>query len=118
MQQWRRITRNLYIMVLCTYVMRQPTHNGDIIRYEPIAAIVWKYVSMNEDTFIYETRYLCTGHGRCNILLLCVLTYSSRPPRLLHRSFFALPCLPRLLPSRGLLWLPSYTLIDWYSLGG
>lgn len=50
-------------------------HNGDIIRYEPIAAIVWKYVSMNEDTFIYETRYLCTGHGRCNILLLCVLTY-------------------------------------------
>lgn len=32
---------------------------------------------MNEDTFIYETRYLCTGHGRCNILLLCVLTYSS-----------------------------------------
>jgi len=50
-------------------------NNGDIIRYEPIAAIVWKYVSMNEDTFIYETRYLCTGHGRCNILLLCVLTY-------------------------------------------
>lgn len=64
-------------MVLCTYVTYAglPAHNGDIIRYEPIAAIVWKYVSMNEDTFIYETRYLCTGHGRCNILLLCVLTY-------------------------------------------
>lgn len=69
-------------MVLCTYVMHRPTHNGDIIRYEPIAAIVWKYVSMNEDTFIYETRYLCTGHGRCNILLLYVLTYSSPPPLL------------------------------------
>ena len=75
-------------MVLCTYVMHRPTHNGDIIRYEPIAAIVWKYVSMNEDTFIYETRYLCTGHGRCNILLLCVLTYCHpSPPRL---SSFAL----------------------------
>lgn len=62
-------------MVLCTYVMCRAEHNGDIIRYEPIAAIVWKYVSMNEDTFIYETRYLCTGHGRCNILLLCVFTF-------------------------------------------
>lgn len=100
-------------MVLCTYVMRRPTHNGDIIRYEPIAAIVWKYVSMNEDTFIYETRYLCTGHGRCNILLLCVLTYCSSllhvfPPPLRYR-------LPRLLPSSSHLLLPSYAFIDWRS---
>lgn len=87
-------------MVLCTYVIYAglPAHNGDIIRYEPIAAIVWKYVSMNEDTFIYETRYLCTGHGRCNILLLCVLTYlfvlSVFPP-----VFFSLRLLA-LLPAR------------------
>ena len=93
-------------MVLRTYVIYAglPAHNGDIIRYEPIAAIVWKYVSMNEDTFIYETRYLCTGHGRCNILLLCVLTYlfvlSFSPPTFFSLRLFALvPA--RVLPTFG-----------------
>lgn len=56
---------------------------------------------MNEDTFIYETRYLCTGHGRCNILLLCVLTYlfvlSFSPP-----AFFSLRLLA-LVPARAYL---------------
>lgn len=56
---------------------------------------------MNEDTFIYETRYLCTGHGRCNILLLCVLTYLSvlsfSPP-----AFFSLRLLA-LVPARAYL---------------
>lgn len=99
-------------MVLCTYVIYAglPAHNGDIIRYEPIAAIVWKYVSMNEDTFIYETRYLCTGHGRCNILLLCVLTYlfvlSFSPP-----AFFSLRLLA-LVPARAYSPLMSIVRVD------
>lgn len=35
-------------------------HNRGILHI--YISIVWKYVSMNEDTFIYEIRYLCTGH--------------------------------------------------------